>query len=216
MRINPSEGLKPNIPIRRLVLELSVSCPNDDCDQIVRKGEIDKHLKVCLFTPLSCPNNDIDSDDDFEGPCGMILRRDFDNHINEECPFRIVECLLKCGLTLRLNQMEEHIQNDCPKTIIPCKNKCGLQIEKCEIDRHINQDCPLEIIDCPNKGESLFEEGCQVRLKRKEMDSHKGVCSYRRVYCPNQKCTAVIIYKDLNTHDERCLYKIVDCDNKCG
>ena len=102
----------------------------------------------------------MDSEDDFEGPCGQILRRDMDRHQNEECPYRIVECLLKCGKNLRLNQMEEHISNDCPKTIVPCKNKCGLNIEKCEIDRHISQDCPLEIIDCPNKGESLFEDGC--------------------------------------------------------
>jgi len=51
-------------------MELSISCPNDYCDDIVRKGEIEKHLKVCNFTPLACPNNDLDSDDDFEGPCG--------------------------------------------------------------------------------------------------------------------------------------------------
>ena len=111
---------------------------------------------------MNCPNNQIDSDyeDEIEGPCGKIMRRDIVKHTNEECPFRIIECLLKCGRSLRLSEMEEHIQLECPKTIIPCKNKCGVTIEKCEHDRHISQDCPLEIIDCPNRSESLFEEGC--------------------------------------------------------
>jgi hypothetical protein len=53
------------------------------------------------------------------------------------------------------------------------------------MEKHINVDCPLETVDCPNKGESLFEEGCSVRLKRKEMDSHKLTCNFRRVYCPH-------------------------------
>jgi hypothetical protein len=66
MRINPLDGLKPNIPIRRLVLELSVPCPNNQCDNIIRKGEIDKHVKVCPYTYLACPNNqEID-----DAPCG--------------------------------------------------------------------------------------------------------------------------------------------------
>jgi len=118
LRINPNEGLKPNIPIRRLVLELSIACPNEMCDTIIRKGEIDKHLKVCPYTLISCPNNNADS-------CGKILRKNLERHKNEECPFRIVECLLKCGLMLPLNDMEEHISHECPKTIIQCKNKCG-------------------------------------------------------------------------------------------
>jgi len=89
-------------------------------------------------------------------------------------------------------------------------------VERGELERHINIDCPLEIIECPNKGESLFEDGCQIRLKRKDMESHKIMCNFRRVYCPNQKCNSIIMYKDLHTHDERCLFKVIECDNKCG
>jgi hypothetical protein len=74
------EGLKPNIPIRRLVMELSVPCPNDICDVIIRKGEIEKHTKVCAFTLLPCPhNNGVELLGD--GPCGLILRKDLDRHI---------------------------------------------------------------------------------------------------------------------------------------
>lgn len=53
------------------------------------------------------------------------------------------------------------------------------------MEKHINIDCPLEMVDCPNKGESLFEDGCSVHLKRKDMESHKIMCKFRKVYCPN-------------------------------
>ena len=98
--------LKPNIPIRRLVQELSVNCINASCEGVIRKGEIDKHLKVCLYTPITCPNNEL---------CGTIIRKELESHKNEVCPYRIVECFLKCGLMLPLNDMEDHIQQDCPK-----------------------------------------------------------------------------------------------------
>lgn len=88
-------------------MELSVPCPNENCDEIIRKGEMESHTKVCPYTLLSCPNNL----NDFlnQDTCGMILRKDLERHKNDECPFRVVHCLLNCGLKLPLNSMEEHI-----------------------------------------------------------------------------------------------------------
>ena len=80
LRINHLEGLKPNIPIRRLVMELSVPCPNDSCDDIIRKGEMEKHTKVCPFTLLPCPHN-MGEELLGDGPCGLILRRDIEKHV---------------------------------------------------------------------------------------------------------------------------------------
>ena len=39
--------LKPNIPIRRLVMELSIPCTNDQCSVVVRKCDLEKHLDTC-------------------------------------------------------------------------------------------------------------------------------------------------------------------------
>jgi hypothetical protein len=133
-------------------------------------------LKLCLYTPITCPNNEL---------CGKIIRKELEKHKNDICPYRIVECSLKCGLMLPLNDMDDHIASDCPKLKLNCKNRCGNTIERGEMERHINVDCPLETVDCPNKGESLFEEGCSIRLKRKEIESHKLTCNFRRVYCPH-------------------------------
>jgi hypothetical protein len=82
--------------------------------------------------------------------------------------------------------------------------------------QHINQSCILEIVECPNKGESLFEEGCTIKLKRRDVELHKNNCQFRKIHCQNNGCQAQIIHKDLQAHDQRCLWKVVECDNKCG
>lgn len=97
-----------------------------------------------------------------------------------------------------------------------CKNNCGRSIKRGKIDSHIQEDCPLQLVECPNKGESLFEEGCSVKVKRREMDQHKQVCTFRKVQCANQGCLSWVVFKDLATHDQRCLFKVIECDNKCG
>lgn len=53
--------------------ELSVGCLNIECEEVIKKGDIDKHLKICLYTPITCPNNNL---------CGKILRKDLEIHKN--------------------------------------------------------------------------------------------------------------------------------------
>mmetsp|Transcript_43853 Transcript_43853/g.58129 ORF Transcript_43853/g.58129 Transcript_43853/m.58129 type:complete len:125 (+) Transcript_43853:190-564(+) len=45
-------ALKPNIPIRRLVLELSMKCPNQECNRKVKRCDLERHLEICEFTPV--------------------------------------------------------------------------------------------------------------------------------------------------------------------
>lgn len=81
-------ALKPNIPIRRLVLELSIKCPNELCDKVIRRCDIEKHNTVCSFLQIECPNNPF---------CGHIIRRDLAHHCEYICAYRTVSCLLNCG-----------------------------------------------------------------------------------------------------------------------
>ena len=81
---------------------------------------------------------------------------------------------------------------------------------------HTSQYCLLEVVECPNKGESLFEEGCTIKLKRRDVEAHKLTCPFRKITCSNTGCQASIVYKDMQAHDQRCLLKVIECDNKCG
>jgi hypothetical protein len=66
-----------------------------------------------------------------------------------------------------------------------CRNKCGLKVQRGLLDNHCQTVCKLEVVACPNKGESLFEDGCPLTLKRKDLEQHKLQCGYRRVICNN-------------------------------
>lgn len=84
------------------------------------------------------------------------------------------------------------------------------------MDSHCNSVCKLEVVSCPHRGDSLFEEGCPVTLKRKDVESHKQQCGYKKVMCQHKNCMALLMVKDVEAHDERCLFKVVECENKCG
>lgn len=43
------------------------------------------------------------------------------------------------------------------------------------------KNCPLEVINCPHHGKNMFEEGCDERLRRCDMDAHAQECEYRKV-----------------------------------
>ena len=102
-----------------------------------------------------------------------MKRKDLHKHVNELCPYREVLCLLNCGQRLPLNELDQHIVLTCPKTEVPCRNKCGVKVHRGLVEEHCHTTCKLEIIACTNKGESLFEDGCPLTMKRKDLDNHK-------------------------------------------
>lgn len=137
---------------------------------------MDKHLEVCLYQKVPCPNNP---------ECPMVLRLNLEHHMENVCEFRIVDCVLNCGTQIRLREMYDHIHKVCPKSLIPCKN-CGETIERGTMEHHISTKCPNEIISCRYKKTRIYQNGCDLRLKRSEMDEHLQECPFRIIKCENK------------------------------
>jgi hypothetical protein len=142
-------------------MELSIKCPNELCEQIIKRCDISMHNQVCPFLPIDCPNNPF---------CGQIIRRDLKQHCEVICVYRTVQCLLNCGQKMTLSRMDEHIRDECPNSELPCRNRCGETILRGQMELHFNVECLMQQVSCPNKGESVFEEGCNMVLKRRELD----------------------------------------------
>lgn len=71
-------------------------------------------------------------------------------------------------------------------------------MQRGDLDAHIAQVCPLEVIPCVyNKSPGMFDQGCQGRMQRKDMDAHKEVCTFRKVQCENPGCMNQIVFKYL-------------------
>ncbi|XP_014664945.1 PREDICTED: TNF receptor-associated factor 4-like [Priapulus caudatus] len=86
---------------------------------------------------------------------------------HDECKFNMVECRLKCGVTLEARYLKKHMEKECPRRIVAC-DFCADKMEYDEELEHLNT-CPKLPVTCPN--------GCQTkniaRADRLEMRKHE-------------------------------------------
>eukprot|EP00301_Raphidiophrys_heterophryoidea_P007108 c1279_g1_i1.p1 GENE.c1279_g1_i1~~c1279_g1_i1.p1 ORF type:complete len:458 (+),score=69.80 c1279_g1_i1:64-1374(+) len=98
-------------------------CPNLGCNfaQIqpgFKRMHLQRHLLVCEWRELPCPNN-----------CGdVFLCRELSQHTERACPNEKVWCPLKCGATLNRRDVMQHTESECIKTTEKCLVPgCGFQ-----------------------------------------------------------------------------------------
>ncbi|XP_014667013.1 PREDICTED: TNF receptor-associated factor 6-B-like [Priapulus caudatus] len=82
---------------------------------------------------------------------------------HDECKFNMVECRLKCGVTLEGRYLKKHMEKECPRRIIAC-DFCADKMEYEEELEHLNT-CPKLPVTCPN--------GCQTKnIARADLTRH--------------------------------------------
>lgn len=195
----------PNIPIKRLIQELSVKCRHPLCDKIVRKAFLVKHESICENALVKCSYSEY---------CEEIIRKDLDNHLTQFCPFRPIHCLLGCPAVLAYIELEEHISAVCPNALLNCPQECGANLQRKEIPLHFTQFCPNTSVLCPLS--DYFGTVCAAQCLRKDLEEHKLTCNYRQVRCGNIGCKEKVMYQYLQDHDDLCQYKPIQCLNNCG
>ena len=146
----------------------------------------------------------------------LIERRNLIFHETQEWLYRVVPWKLRCGDLLRFNEMDEHISTVWSKEIVKCKNKCGKLLERGLLEKHLRKNWPLEVIDWPNHGNTVFEEGWNVRDRRWEMDEHTKTWEFRKLMWNHGNCGNWIMFKDLEKHDLVWQFKVVSWKNQCG
>eukprot|EP01112_Ceratiomyxa_fruticulosa_P014182 TRINITY_DN4041_c0_g1_i1.p1 TRINITY_DN4041_c0_g1~~TRINITY_DN4041_c0_g1_i1.p1 ORF type:complete len:672 (+),score=112.41 TRINITY_DN4041_c0_g1_i1:314-2329(+) len=67
---------------------------------------------------------------------------------------------------------------------------------------------------CGHAPISCFNEGCTLKVKRQDLETHMINCPYRVIRC--SCCRELIQYLDEEKHDSTCPDKIIHCPNKCG
>lgn len=100
--------IAPNVPIRRLVNELSIRWINEKWIKIIKRGDLIKHLAIWEYHFVNCKNSE---------SWGLYERRDIKEHERGKWAFRIVPCKLRWGVLLPFNQMDEHIKHNCNEKI---------------------------------------------------------------------------------------------------
>ena len=105
-----------------------------------------------------------------------------------------------------LGLLEGHLKT-CEHALVPCSNGCGCNIsfarqqhhvtKKCPFRKHICKHCKTEGIykdmikaksihrlQCPGKMAPCPNNGCNVKVLRKEMNDHRSICPKTTISCP--------------------------------
>ncbi|OJJ51167.1 hypothetical protein ASPZODRAFT_329732 [Penicilliopsis zonata CBS 506.65] len=160
----PPQDVFQNVPriLTNMCDEIRVRCPfvSEGCQEIVPRGHVQSHVdKYCGYKPIECPSplcnkkirrKDLPSDDRCLHElhvCSLceaeITEQDYDEHVNELCPYLKMTCP-DCLATMFRNALKEHI-DVCPEAIHPCaasKYGCPVKIKRAALITHEKQ-CPL-------------------------------------------------------------------------
>ena len=137
------------------------------CDNVERGcewegtvGTLEEHMAVCQFTPVPCPKQ-----------CDeivLLLRKDLDYHIHNECPNRDCECEYcgKKGTFVYITRIHYAV---CDEIIVLCHNEgCTKTMKHHMIEDHVEDDCEYTEVSC-----KYANIGCEIKLKRKDMRAHE-------------------------------------------
>ena len=148
----------------RQIRALKVKCDNLDngCEWTGELGELETHLQSCDYTLLPCTNKCKDKNQAVE-----VLRKDFQDHIANECPRRQYQCP-HCKETGEYQEIITlHLQT-CLLVTIKCQNPgCTAEIFHYELSIH-QSTCDYEPMSC-----KYAEVGCEERPLRKDLKKHE-------------------------------------------
>ena len=98
----------------------------------------------------------------------MILRKDLDEHLTEQCVNRAYKCQY-CGKKDTYANITDIHDDLCEKKPHPCPNPdCSESMQRAEIKQHLDNDCEHTVISCKYEG-----IGCDMKMKRKDMGAHE-------------------------------------------
>jgi TRAF-type zinc finger len=138
------------------------------CDWVGKYEELERHLHVCGFEKVKCPNRNCNK---------MILRRELDSH-QKSCPCRVVNCPA-CHRELALYTLDSHLET-CGKVSVTCS--CGQDLLREDEDRHRSDSCPLTVVSCP-----FHLHGCRALVVRRDLDQHNSEWAQKHVELFSEK-----------------------------
>ncbi|KAK7104049.1 TNF receptor-associated factor 3-like [Littorina saxatilis] len=152
---------------------LAKRCPvgEADCDDVTKTNvfpdrSIQREMKSVL---VFCKNKD-------EGCQFQIKLKDFKNHL-DDCEYEPVNCEHSgrgCKEKLVRKKLKDHV-GKCPFRPVRC-SLCKEEVCHNDMQKHENELCPEQTVKCPF--------GCPIAsLKRKDIQSHRDVCSVHPVDC---------------------------------
>ena len=118
-------------------------------------------MENCNYGLIPCPN-----ECKIHNVVMIVLRKDLDNHLANDCPNRQYRCP-HCNKLGEIEQSSKHLET-CPKVMIQCPNEqCEDKFERSTLALH-RYKCTFENVPC-----KYAELGCEERPLRKDLKTHE-------------------------------------------
>ena len=126
-----------------------------------------------------------------------------------------------CPWVDELGLLEGHLET-CEHVLVPCSNGCESNIRRSTLQFHLTKRCPLRqhicgfckkggtykdmkgvhLLECPDKMIPCPNDGCKVKVLRKDMNDHHSLCPKKTISCPyiNAGCTFRSLREQMDDH----------------
>ena len=163
----PSSNLDERVESKVYYLKSKCPLSMNSCDWTGVLGEIEQHMVVCLKVLVECQQE-----------CGMIIERETtQQHNNEVCPLRIVECQY-CREEIQVKDENLHIM-ECmqhPDTEIPCPYMalgCDVIIVRKDKDIHLTENVIGHQKLILYQLEQLRRKNQEQKMRKEKMDKQR-------------------------------------------
>ena len=112
-------------------LKENVKCPNEKCNLIILRENLEKHLNECLYKKIK-----------FDLCHNYIEFNLLEKHLNE-CKKTKINCPQGCNMQIERSEMENHLSTSCQNKIINCpfeKLGCTDTFQKKYLEKRIEND----------------------------------------------------------------------------
>ena len=116
-----------SLAIKNLLSQIRFKCPNKGCTVSFDYSKIEKHNNECQFKSVKCPNKDCNK---------IIIRKDLDNHINNECEYLLINCQY-CNYEFFKKDIEHH-ENTC-KLLNKGRDSINYDTNNIGFDEHLKR-----------------------------------------------------------------------------
>ena len=185
-RKNLNNRYFPDLNTERRIKHLRVRCDNRTrgCEWVGHMKDLkDGHIPKCPNHLVPCTNL-----------CGKSNPKPFFGIFNPS----------KCGVLVQRHDLHKHMTQLCKWRLVKC-SRCKLERTHHFITGQHIKMCPDVLVLCSN-------EGCEIKIKRKDLPEHQTSCPKQIVSCRYSSvgCKARITRENVASHNQECMEQHLD------
>jgi hypothetical protein len=147
-----------------------VNCVNGECRHVVKREDMEEHVKTCVYSPIPC-----------KGCSKPIPKCNIEEHMGQVCEQVLVSCPEGCGEMILRGRLKEHYNSECSQYVRHCSFDdlgCCAKGNSRQLSDHITSSTSEHLnllkTTIDKRGKDVTMELEELRGKIKEMELRRS------------------------------------------